>query len=59
VALGHALEAYRHLGMRAEMAATLERLAALADGGGGETDALRAEASSLWSDVIGAKATTV
>lgn len=52
-ALERALATYRRLGMQAEIAATLERLVALSDGGGEARDALAAEVAALWSEVLG------
>jgi class 3 adenylate cyclase/tetratricopeptide (TPR) repeat protein len=49
--LKRALETYRRLGMRAEEAATLERLAQLAHGT--RAEALAAEAAALWAEVTG------
>jgi hypothetical protein len=51
-ALERALESYRRLGMRAEIAATLDRLAGLTDDAE-ERERLRSEAAGLWSEVIG------
>jgi class 3 adenylate cyclase/tetratricopeptide (TPR) repeat protein len=57
-ALERALETFRRLGMRAEIAATLERLAALSDGDEAASGALSAEAARLWSEVLGSGSST-
>jgi class 3 adenylate cyclase/tetratricopeptide (TPR) repeat protein len=49
--LKRALESYRRLGMRAEEAATVERLAQLAHGA--RAQALASEAAALWAEVTG------